>query len=146
MSILIFSLVNPAKDAEWITSLKKRFSFLFMISTRWHTMGQDSSKCKETLSHSECYRFWIVTSTQKTGEPSENIKFSLVTKLFLFCFLQFCLFFRGPNASSCFWGFFTFWAILAYCVAPHFDFHTCKHTLKNNNKRTTMWPLCDQVK
>ena len=29
----------------------------------------------------------IVTSTQKTGEPSENIKFSLVSKLF-FCFLH----------------------------------------------------------
>ena len=30
----------------------------------------------------------------------------------IFC----CLSTRGPNASSRFWGFFTFWTILAYCV------------------------------
>ena len=27
--------------------------------SQWRTMGQDCRKCKETPSHSECYRFWI---------------------------------------------------------------------------------------
>ena len=60
----------------------------------------------------------IVTSTQKTGEPSENIKFSLVSK-FCFCFLHVHPFFviYPLEGQMRFWGFFTFWAILAYCVA-----------------------------
>ena len=49
---------------------------------------------------------------------------SLVSKLFflfstcspVFC----CSSTRGPNASSRFWGFFTFWAILAYCAPQDF--------------------------
>ena len=30
-----------------------------LCTSAWRTMGQDCPKCKETSSHSECYRFWF---------------------------------------------------------------------------------------
>ena len=70
------------------------------------TVGQDCQKCKETS-------IPLANKKQKMGEHAENIKFSLDSQLksmFSTCSPIFCcLSTRG--------GFFTFLAILAYCMA-----------------------------
>ena len=45
----------------WSDYMKMAFSKTekCLRKCKWHTMGQDRSKCKETLSHSEWHRFWI---------------------------------------------------------------------------------------
>jgi hypothetical protein len=106
----------PCVHLFWLNCARRTVAAATRATRR--TMGQDHPKCKETLSHSEYYRFrfFLVLMYRygSLGVPLVPKNHDTLEELFRFP--RYVERINGQMHHIQVWGFFTFLAILAYCA------------------------------